>query len=90
MKKVAKMTKAVNNDNGDTRKRQGGKKQMAGMTHEEMLKQTREFMKKLNSRPMPESVKWEIERLEAIESGEYAKTPGAIQTRKEIEEGLNF
>ena len=60
------------------------------MTEEEMLKQTREFMKKLNSRPMPESVKWEIERLEAIESGEYAKTPGAIQTRKEIEEGLNF
>lgn len=47
------------------------------MTEEEMLKQTREFMKKLNSRPMPESVKWEIERLEAIESGEYAKTPEA-------------
>ncbi|ETI86367.1 MAG: hypothetical protein Q612_NSC00306G0002 [Negativicoccus succinicivorans DORA_17_25] len=47
------------------------------MTEEEMLKQTREFMKKLNSRPMPESVKWEIERLEAIESGEYEKTPEA-------------
>lgn len=47
------------------------------MTEEEMLKQTREFMKKLNSRPMPEAVKWDIERMEAIESGEYAKTPEA-------------
>ena len=50
---------------------------MAGMTHEEMLEQTRAFMKKLNSRPMPDAVKWEIERLEAIESGAYAKTPEA-------------
>ena len=54
------------------------------MTEEERVKQTIEFMKELNSRPMPEAVKWEIERLEAIESGEYAKTPEAIQTRKEI------
>ena len=63
---------------------------MAGMTHEEMLKQTREFMKKLNSEPMTEAEKWTLARWEAVESGEYAKTPGAIQTRKEIEEGLTF
>ena len=60
------------------------------MTEEEQIKQTMEFMKKLNSRPMPESVKWEIERLEAIESGEYAKTPEARAAVKRIRAGLNF
>ena len=60
------------------------------MTEEEQIKQTMEFMKKLNSRPMPESVKWEIERLEAIESGEYEKTPEGRAAVKRIRAGLNF
>ena len=60
------------------------------MTEKEQIKQTMEFMKKLNSRPMPESVKWEIERLEAIESGEYAKTPESIKSREEIRKRLTF
>ena len=50
---------------------------MAGMTHEQMLKQTREFMKKLESEPMTEAEKWALARWEAVESGEYAKTPEA-------------
>lgn len=48
---------------------------MAGMTHEQKLKQTREFMKKLESEPMTEAEKWTLARWEAVESGEYAKTP---------------
>ena len=63
---------------------------MAGMTHEQMLKQTREFMKKLNSRPMPEAVKREIEMLEAVESGEYAKTPESIKARAEMRKRMKM
>ncbi|WP_459540982.1 hypothetical protein [Negativicoccus succinicivorans] len=47
------------------------------MTEEEQIKQTMEFMKKLESRPMTKGEKRWIERLEAVESGEYAKTPEA-------------
>ncbi|MDU1056724.1 MAG: hypothetical protein E7A37_06775 [Negativicoccus succinicivorans] len=47
------------------------------MTEEEQIKQTMEFMKKLESRPMTKGEKRWIERLEAVESGEYEKTPEA-------------
>ena len=60
------------------------------MTEEEMLKQTREFMKKLESEPMTEAEKREIEMLEAVESGEYAKTPESIKARAEIRKRLTF
>lgn len=63
---------------------------MAGMTHEQMLKQTREFMKKLESEPMTEAEKWTLARWEAVESGEYEKTPEARAAVKRIRAGLNF
>ena len=50
---------------------------MAGMTHEEMLKQTREFMKELDRTPLTEGEKRQLAKWEAVESGEYAKTPEA-------------
>ncbi|KGF12285.1 hypothetical protein HMPREF1633_01570 [Tissierellia bacterium S5-A11] len=60
------------------------------MTEEEQIKQTMEFMKKLNSEPMTEAEKREIEMLEAVESGEYAKTPESIKARAEIRKRLTF
>ena len=63
---------------------------MAGMTHEAMLKQTREFMKKLESWPKSEAVKRQLARLDAVESGEYAKTPESIKSREETRKRLTF
>ena len=58
------------------------------MTEEEQIKQTMEFMKKLNSEPMTEAEKWTLARWEAVESGEYAKTPESIKARAEIRKRL--
>ena len=60
------------------------------MTEEEQIKQTMEFMKKLESEPMTEAEKREIEMLEAVESGEYAKIPESIKSREEIRKRLTF
>ena len=44
---------------------------MAGMTHEQKLKQTREFMKKLNSRPTtPEQMEYNY-WMDDVEAGIY-------------------
>ena len=63
---------------------------MAGMTHEQMLKQTREFMKKLESEPMTEAEKWTFARWDAVESGEYAKTPESIKARAEMRKRMKM
>ncbi|MDU2095488.1 MAG: hypothetical protein E7E73_02140 [Negativicoccus succinicivorans] len=60
------------------------------MTEEEQIKQTMEFMKKLNSEPMTEAEKWALARWEAVESGEYEKTPEARAAVKRIRAGLKF
>ncbi|KGF12286.1 hypothetical protein HMPREF1633_01575 [Tissierellia bacterium S5-A11] len=60
------------------------------MTEEEQIKQTMEFMKKLNSEPMTEAEKWTLARWEAVESGEYAKTPESIKARAEMRKRMKI
>lgn len=60
------------------------------MTEEERVKQTMEFMKKLNSRPMTPETKAYIEYMDWVDSVEYNNLPETIKRRKELADSLTI